>query len=76
MSLHGQIVDQLEQLSSYLPLFERWLKLFNPQDYADLATCIKSTCVEFFGHLVDCIRFFRKSAFSKLSIDRLLGSSH
>jgi hypothetical protein len=67
MSLHGKIIEYLDVLASYLPLFERWTNLFHPSDYTELVACIKITCAEFFNYMVDSILFFRKSAFCKLS---------
>lgn len=67
MSLHDKIVGYIDDLARSLSLFERWIRLFDPKDYPELAASIEYTCTEFFGFLVDSIRFFRRSSLGKFS---------
>jgi hypothetical protein len=53
----------LETLSTYLPLFETWAKLFPTTDYTQLAKCIKSTCSDFVAFLVEAILYFQRASF-------------
>jgi len=72
ISIQDNVLDYVEILSTYVPLFERWTTLFRPSDYTDLATSIKRTCAEFFNYLVDSLRFFGRSAFSEFDKSRAL----
>lgn len=58
--MHEKILDQLEALCGYLPLFDRWLKLFPASDYTELAECIEKTCSEYLFFIVESILFFRR----------------
>jgi len=52
ISIQDNVLDYVEILSTYVPLFERWTTLFRPSDYTDLATSIKRTCAKFFSYLL------------------------
>ncbi|KAL3479803.1 hypothetical protein BJX99DRAFT_255237 [Aspergillus californicus] len=65
-NLHEKIIDMLENLSTYLPLFEKWTVMFPASDYSDLADSIKKTCTAFIAFTVAGILYFRRSAFMNL----------
>ncbi|CAN9097052.1 unnamed protein product [Alternaria alternata] len=60
MSLVERVSYQLESLSKYLQLFDRWLKLFPPNTYTRLSESIQETCSEYFKFILEAIMYFRK----------------
>ncbi|KAG4438253.1 hypothetical protein IFR05_006281 [Cadophora sp. M221] len=61
--IHDKVLEMLETLSVYLPLFEEWTKLFPAYDYSQLAECIKKTLCEFVAFVVEAILYFQRHPF-------------
>lgn len=66
--INDKVLDMLETLSIYLPLFEEWTKLFPLSDYSQLADCIKRTLCEFVDFIVEAIVYFQRHPFRKYSL--------
>ncbi|KAI1385930.1 uncharacterized protein F4822DRAFT_445757 [Hypoxylon trugodes] len=59
----NDISRMLVELSSTLPLFEQWLRLFPTAHFAELSDAITQTFLGYLSFLVDAILYFRRSAF-------------
>lgn len=62
IELHETILWKLEELSNYLPLFERWRNLFPEASYSALSKLIRRICLDFLAFVFEAIKFLRSNA--------------
>ncbi|KAI1422503.1 hypothetical protein F5Y12DRAFT_762389 [Xylaria sp. FL1777] len=58
----SSICDMVANLSSFLPLFEQWLRLFPTAKFDELSEAIIQTFLEYLSFLVEAIIYLRKSS--------------
>lgn len=66
--LFEEICTTAESLSEYLPLFERWLRLFPEESHVELGDSLVKTLFEYISFLVETIIYLRKPSHGKYCI--------